>query len=86
MIRTGARCTRADRGEIWRLVTIDRGHRQVVTARALVNATGAWTASVAETVLRVPPPALAPCRSARSWSGGCSTATTSMCSRTTTAG
>ena len=43
-IRTGARCTRADRGETWRLVTIDRGHRQVVTARALVNATGAWTA------------------------------------------
>ena len=37
-------------------MTIDRGHRQVVTARALVNATGAWTASVAETVLRQPPP------------------------------
>ena len=55
-IRTGARCTRAERGETWRLVTIDRGHRQVVTARALVNATGAWTATVAETVLRQPPP------------------------------
>lgn len=55
-IRTGARCTRAERSEIWRLVTIDRGHRQVVTARALVNATGAWTATVAETVLRQPPP------------------------------
>ena len=55
-IRTGARCTRAERGEIWRLVTIDRGHRQVVTARALVNATGAWTAIVAETVLRQSPP------------------------------
>jgi glycerol-3-phosphate dehydrogenase len=54
-IRTGARCTRAERGETWRLVTIDRGHRQVVTARALVNATGAWTATVAETVLRQPP-------------------------------
>jgi len=53
-IRTGARCTRAERGETWRLVTIDRGHRQVVTARALVNATGAWTATVAETVLRQP--------------------------------
>jgi glycerol-3-phosphate dehydrogenase len=37
---------------------IDRGHRLVVTARALVNATGAWTASVAETVLRQPPPSL----------------------------
>src|SRR3954449_3617487 len=55
-IRTGARCTRAERGEDWRLVTIDRGHRQVVTARALVNATGAWTATVAETVLRQPSP------------------------------
>ena len=56
VIRTGARCTRAERGATWRLVTIDRGHRQVVTARALVNATGAWSASVAETVLRQPPP------------------------------
>jgi glycerol-3-phosphate dehydrogenase len=55
-IRTGARCVRADRQDTWRLVTIDRGHRRVVTARALVNATGAWTASVAETVLRIPPP------------------------------
>ncbi len=56
VIRTGVRCTRAERGEIWRLVTIDRGHRQVVTARALVNATGAWTPIVAETVLGQPPP------------------------------
>lgn len=56
VIRTGARCTRAERGATWRLVTIDRGHRQVVTARALVNAAGAWSASVAETVLRQPPP------------------------------
>lgn len=56
VIRTGARCTRAERGATWRLVTIDRGHRQVMTARALVNATGAWSASVAETVLRQPPP------------------------------
>jgi glycerol-3-phosphate dehydrogenase len=31
----------------------------VITARALANATGAWTASVAETVLRVPPPSVA---------------------------
>src|SRR3979490_3296453 len=57
-IRTGARCTRAERGESWRLATINRGHRQVITARALVNATGAWTASVAQTVLRQPPPQL----------------------------
>jgi glycerol-3-phosphate dehydrogenase len=54
VIRTGARCSRADRGEIWRLVAIDRGYRQVITARSLVNATGAWTTAVAETVLRVP--------------------------------
>ena len=57
-IRTGARCVRADRLDIWRLAVIDRGHRQVVTSRALVNASGAWTASVMETVLRMPPPRL----------------------------
>ena len=57
-IRTGARCVRADRLDIWRLAVIDRGHRRVITARALVNASGAWTASVAETVLRMPPPRL----------------------------
>jgi glycerol-3-phosphate dehydrogenase len=56
VIRTGARCVRADRFDTWRLVAIDRGHRQVITARALANAAGAWTASVAETVLRMPPP------------------------------
>src|SRR5438445_9244243 len=57
-ICTGARCVRADRAEVWRLAIIDRGHRRIVTARALVNATGAWTASVADTVLRVPAPPL----------------------------
>src|SRR3984893_2769251 len=56
VIRTGARCVRADRLDIWRLATIDRGRRQVITARALANAAGAWTASVAETVLRMPLP------------------------------
>jgi glycerol-3-phosphate dehydrogenase len=55
-IRTGARCVRADRLDTWRLVVIDRGHRQVITARALANASGAWTTSVAETVLRMPLP------------------------------
>jgi glycerol-3-phosphate dehydrogenase len=55
VIRTGARCVRADRLDIWRLAVIDRGHRQVITARALANASGAWTASVAETVLRMKP-------------------------------
>src|SRR5665213_429406 len=57
-IRTGARCVRADRLDVWRLAVIDRGRRQVITARALANASGAWTASVAETVLRIPPPNL----------------------------
>src|ERR1700726_4768823 len=56
VIRTGARCVRADRTDILRLAVIDRGLRQVFTARALANASGAWTASVAETVLRMPPP------------------------------
>ena len=55
IIRTGARCVRADRLDIWRLAVIDRGHRQVITTRALANTSGAWTASVAETVLRVKP-------------------------------
>ena len=55
-IRTGARCVRADRLDIWRLAVIDRGHRRMITARALVNASGAWTASVAETILRMRPP------------------------------
>jgi len=55
-IRTGARCVRADRGEVWRLATIDRGHRRVITARALANTTGAWTSLVAETILRLPAP------------------------------
>src|SRR5437764_5424220 len=48
-IRTGARCIRAEQREVWRLVVIDRGRRTVITARALANATGAWTASVADT-------------------------------------
>jgi glycerol-3-phosphate dehydrogenase len=56
VIRTGARCVRADREKIWRLVVVDRGHRRVITSRALANASGAWTSSVAETVLRTLPP------------------------------
>ncbi len=51
-IRTGARCVRADRDEEWRLGVIDRGHRRTITARALVNATGAWVNMTAETVVR----------------------------------
>jgi glycerol-3-phosphate dehydrogenase len=56
VIRTGARCVRADRLDVWRLVVIDRGHRQVVTTRSLANTAGAWSGIVAETVLRMPPP------------------------------
>jgi len=56
VIRTGARCVRADRADIWRLALIDRGHRQVITARALANTAGAWMPIVAETVLRLAPP------------------------------
>jgi glycerol-3-phosphate dehydrogenase len=47
-----------DLGAGWRLVAIDRGHRRVIAARALANASGSWTATVAETVLRLPPPDL----------------------------
>jgi len=57
-IRSGARCVRADRSDTWRLAVIDRGHRRVMTSLALANASGAWTASVSETVLRMPPPNL----------------------------
>ncbi len=56
VIRTGARCVRADRTDLWRLAVVDRGHRRVITARALANASGGWSAMVAETVLRQPPP------------------------------
>ncbi len=59
VIRTGARCVRADRENVWRLAVIDRGRRQVLTARALANATGGWTGIVAETILRLPFPKLA---------------------------
>jgi glycerol-3-phosphate dehydrogenase len=60
VICTGARCVRADRHDAWRLAVIDRGHRRLITARSLLNAAGAFAASVAETVLRVPPPRAAP--------------------------
>lgn len=53
-IHTGARCVWADRSEIWKLSVINRGRREILTARALVNASGAWTQQVAETVLHLP--------------------------------
>ena len=59
VIRTGARCVRADREQFWRLAVIDRGHRRVITARALANTSGGWTGMVAETILRMPFPKLA---------------------------
>jgi glycerol-3-phosphate dehydrogenase len=61
-IRTGARCVRAERGEVWRLIVIDRGRRRVITARAVANTTGAWAGMVAETVLRQAPPKVAAIR------------------------
>lgn len=53
-IRTGARCARADRSDIWKLAVIDRGRRDIVTAGALVNAAGTSSGAVAETVLHLP--------------------------------
>jgi glycerol-3-phosphate dehydrogenase len=53
-IRTRTRCVEAERGEHWRLTLDARGRRDVATARALVNATGPWLKTFAETVLRLP--------------------------------
>jgi glycerol-3-phosphate dehydrogenase len=52
-IRTRTRCVRAERDKEWRLILNARGRRDVVTARALVNATGPWVEIVGETVVRV---------------------------------
>src|ERR1700733_15416165 len=54
-IRTRTRCVRAERADVWRLILNARGARDVVTARVLVNAAGAWVETAAETVLRKPP-------------------------------
>jgi glycerol-3-phosphate dehydrogenase len=54
-VRTRTRCVRAERGDTWQLILNARGQRDVATARVLVNATGAWVESVAETVLRQRP-------------------------------
>jgi glycerol-3-phosphate dehydrogenase len=53
-IRTGARSVWADRSGEWRLTIVNRGQRETVTARVLVNASGAWTGAVAEAVLHLP--------------------------------
>jgi len=55
-IRTRTKCVRAERGEEWRLILNERGRREVVTARVLVNAAGPWVGPVAETVIRMPGP------------------------------
>ncbi|WJR77517.1 glycerol-3-phosphate dehydrogenase [Bradyrhizobium sp. NP1] len=55
-IRTGARCVRIERGSFWRLSVVDRGHRRPITTRALALAAGAWTPTLMETLLRMPPP------------------------------
>ncbi len=55
VIRTRTRCVRAERSDLWRLVLNARGQRDVVTARILVNAAGAWVDSFIETALRREP-------------------------------
>jgi len=55
VVRTRTRCVRADRGNEWRLVLNARGQRDVVTARILINVTGAWNELFAETALRQQP-------------------------------
>ena len=42
VIRTRTRCVRVDRRETWELVLNNRGRRDAVTARVLVNAAGPW--------------------------------------------
>lgn len=56
VIRTRTRCVRAERSDQWRLLLSTRGHRDSVTARVLVNATGPWVGEVSEMVLRQPGP------------------------------
>jgi glycerol-3-phosphate dehydrogenase len=55
-IRIHTRCVRAERSDIWKLTLQTHGRRGSVTARALVNATGPWTASFGETALRLAKP------------------------------
>jgi glycerol-3-phosphate dehydrogenase len=53
-IRTRTRVTRVEREQEWRLILSAAGHREVVTARVLVNAAGPWVGIVAENILRLP--------------------------------
>jgi len=53
VIRTRTRCVSARREDgYWQLVLQAGGSREIVTARALVNATGPWVARTQETILR----------------------------------
>jgi glycerol-3-phosphate dehydrogenase len=53
VIRTHTKLVRADReGSRWELVLNARGHRETVTAGALVNAGGPWATEVTEHLLR----------------------------------
>jgi len=54
VIRTRTRCISAERGKDWRLVLDVRGRRDFATARVLVNASGPWLKSLADSVLRTP--------------------------------
>ena len=56
VIKTRTKLTRTERREDWELVLNNRGRREVVTARVLVNATGPWIGEVADTILRTPLP------------------------------
>ena len=53
-IRTRTRVTRVEREDEWRLILSAQGHREVATARVLINAAGPWVGIVAETILRMP--------------------------------
>ena len=52
-IRTRTRVSRAERQDVWRIILNVQGHRETVTARVLVNATGPWVGFVSESVLRI---------------------------------
>lgn len=53
-IRTRTKLVRAEREQEWQLVLNADGHREVATARVLVNAAGPWVGIVAENILRIP--------------------------------
>lgn len=58
VIRPRTRLARAEREQDqWKLTLNSRGHHERITARVLVNASGPWVGLVAETVLRMHPPA-----------------------------